>query len=133
MIKLIAAWESLLPIAVLYTVLLGLWFSMGERLGRLGFFVVFAIAVTALVQIVGIYLVFASLIIPALATRSMTRRTRLLVGYAIGATSFLGGIVVSAVLDLPTGAVIVWTMAAISRVAGLISSRMGDDLLLNTD
>lgn len=116
-----STWESLLPIAVLYAVLLSLWFSMGERLGRLGFYVLFAIAVTASVQIVGIYLVFASLIIPALATRSMTRRTRLLVGYAIGAASFLVGIIISAVLDLPTGAVIVWTMAAVSLAVGLMS------------
>src|SRR6185369_3320813 len=38
-----------------------------RRLGRYGFYAVFAIAVTASVQVVGVYLVFSSLIIPALA------------------------------------------------------------------
>lgn len=118
-----STWGSLLPIAALYAVLLIVWFSMRDRVGPLGFYVVFAIAVTASVQIVGIYLVFASLIIPALATQSMPRRKRLLVGYGTGAVSFLVGIILSAIFDLPTGAIIVWTMAGVALVVGLISSR----------
>jgi zinc/manganese transport system permease protein len=114
-----STWSSLLPISALYALLLVFWFSMRERLGHLAFYVVFAIAVTASVQIVGIYLVFASLIIPALATQFMTRRKRILIGYVLGAVSFLSGIVLSAIFDLPTGAVIVWTMAAIALVVGL--------------
>ena len=43
------------------------------RLGRFGFYGAFALAVTASVQLVGVYLVFSSLIIPALATRSLQR------------------------------------------------------------
>lgn len=116
-----STWESLVPIAVLYALLLGFWFTLAARIGALGFYVVFAIAVTASVQIVGIYLVFTSLIIPALVTRRMPRRKRLLVGYATGALSFLVGIVLSAIFDLPTGAVIVWTMAAIAIVVGTAS------------
>ena len=117
-----STWSSLLPIAALYAVLLVFWFSMRERLGPLAFYVVFAIAVTASVQIVGIYLVFASLIIPALATQSMTRQKRLMVGYATGAVSFLAGIMLSAIFDLPTGAVIVWTMAAVALIVGFTYS-----------
>ena len=67
-------------------------------------------AVTASVQIVGVYLVFASLIIPALATRRLQGRVRLIAGYSVGALSYAIGIGLSAILDLPTGAVIVWTM-----------------------
>ena len=44
-----------------------------RRLGRFGFYGVFALAVTASVQLVGVYLVFSSLIVPALATRALTR------------------------------------------------------------
>lgn len=117
-----STWSSLLPITVLYVVLLGVWFALRERVGALGFYVVFAIAVTASVQIVGIYLVFASLIIPALATQSMTRYRRLFVGYALGAFAYLGGIVLSALLDLPTGALVVWTMAALALAVGLPGS-----------
>ncbi len=82
------------------------------RFGRYGFYGVFAIAVTASVQLVGVYLVFSSLIIPALATRMFSRGRRLLVGYALGAAGYALGLMLSAVLDLPSGAVIVWTLAA---------------------
>jgi zinc/manganese transport system permease protein len=116
-----STWSSLLPIAALYAVLLAYWFSIRHRAGLLGFYVVFAIAVTASVQIVGIYLVFASLIIPALATQTMPRQKRLFVGYATGAVSFFVGIVLSAIFDLPTGAIIVWTMAAIAVLVGSFS------------
>lgn len=111
-------WHMLIPIVVLYLVLLTVWFSGREKIGRAGFYVTFAFAITAAVQIVGVYLVFASLILPALATRRMHGTSRLMAGYGIGAFSYLVGIVISALLDLPTGAVIVWTMTAFSVLAG---------------
>ena len=113
-----SSWESLIPIAGLSAVVLLLWFTIRDRVGPLAFYVIFAFAVTASVQIVGIYLVFASLIIPALATQQLHRSRRLMIGYVIGALSYLAGIVLSAILDLPTGAIIVWAMAAIALAAG---------------
>jgi zinc/manganese transport system permease protein len=113
-----STWPSLLPIALLYAMLLFIWFAFRDRIGPLGFYVIFAVTVTASVQIVGIYLVFASLIIPALATMHLQRGSGLLVGYAVGAISYFTGIALSAILDLPTGAIIVWTMAAVSLAAG---------------
>jgi len=112
-------WQMLIPIAILYALLLTAWFSSREKIGHAGFYVTFAFAVTAAVQIVGVYLVFASLILPALATRRLSGLSRLLAGYAVGATSYLAGIVISALIDMPTGAVTVWTMAVISLLAGL--------------
>jgi zinc/manganese transport system permease protein len=47
----------------------------------------------------------------------------LVAGYGVGAISYLTGIVVSSALDLPTGAVIVWTMAVVSVIAGFFTSR----------
>jgi zinc/manganese transport system permease protein len=114
-----STWTSLLPIAVLYAVLLATWFLARDKIGAFGFYVTFAIAVTASVQIVGIYLVFASLIIPALATVRWQRGNRLLVSYLIGAVAYLAGIVLSALLDLPTGAVVVWALAAVSLGVGV--------------
>ncbi|MGI9238753.1 MAG: metal ABC transporter permease [Woeseiaceae bacterium] len=115
-------WSSLLPIAALYFVVLAVWFALRPRSGALTFYLAFAIAVTASVQIVGIYLVFASLIIPALATTGIQRGNRLFAGYAIGAVSYFIGIVVSVLLDLPTGAVIVWSMAAVALIVGFVIS-----------
>jgi zinc/manganese transport system permease protein len=115
-----STWSSLIPIAVLYAVLLAIWFLGSRRIGRAGFYLTFAFAVTAAVQVVGVYLVFASLILPALATRRLQGRIRLFTGYGIGALSYLAGIVLSALFDLPTGAVVVWTMAFFSLASGLI-------------
>jgi zinc/manganese transport system permease protein len=83
-----------------------------ERLGRFGFYAVFALAVTASVQLVGVYLVFSSLIIPALATRAWTGARRNVLAYGLGALGYAVGLALSAMLDLPSGAVIVWALAA---------------------
>jgi len=83
-----------------------------RRLGRFGFYATFAIAVTASVQLVGVYLVFTSLIVPALATRGLRGRARFVAGYAVGAIGYALGLALSALLDLPSGAVIVWVLAA---------------------
>lgn len=89
-----------------------IWFAAGERLGRAGFYLLFALAVTQSVQLVGVYLVFASLIIPALATRGW-QRYRLPAAWALGALAYLLGLALSAVFDLPSGAVVVLSMAAL--------------------
>jgi zinc/manganese transport system permease protein len=117
------SWTMLVPIALLSAVLLAVWFLARDKIGRAGFYLVFAFAITAAVQVVGVYLVFASLILPALATRHLAGRTRLLAGYAVGGISYLAGIVASSLLDWPTGAVIVWTMAFTALAFGVFSGR----------
>src|SRR5437868_11219320 len=99
--------------ALVYAAILALWFGGRERLGRTGFYVLFALAVTVSVQLVGLYLVFATLIVPPLATRKMTRR-RLAAAWAIGAAGYAMGLVVSTALDLPSGPVIVWVLVILS-------------------
>ena len=113
-----STWSSLVPMALLYAVLLTVWFKWHKQIGHKGFYVIFAFTVTASVQFVGVYLVFASLIIPALATQRLHGRQRLWTGYFLGGLAYVAGIMVSALSDLPTGAVIVWTMAILSVVAG---------------
>lgn len=119
-----STWTSLLPTLLLYAVIVAIWLLVRDKFGTLGFYVSFAIVVTASVQIVGVYLVFASLIIPALATANLPQgRGRLVYAYAIGGISYFVGILLSAVLDLPTGAVIVWTMAILALAVGLVLAR----------
>jgi len=100
--------------------LLALWRGWVSRLGRFGFYAVFALAVTASVQMVGVYLVFSSLIIPALATRSLQGRSRYRVAYVVGVAGYASGLALSALLDLPSGAVIVWTLAACALLQALM-------------
>ncbi|HEX5515207.1 MAG TPA: metal ABC transporter permease, partial [Gammaproteobacteria bacterium] len=85
--------------------ILGLWFGLGSRLGRVGFYLLFAAAVTVSVQLVGIYLVFASLILPALGARSTKA------AYVVGAAGYLLGLLASSWLDLPAGPAIVCALA----------------------
>ncbi|MBE9549801.1 MAG: metal ABC transporter permease, partial [Proteobacteria bacterium] len=55
-------YQQLIPTLAIYTALLGVWFGLHEHLPRMAFYLIFAIAITASVQLVGVYLVFASLI-----------------------------------------------------------------------
>lgn len=104
-----AAW---LPVVALVSAaLLAAWLGLGKRLGRSGFYIVFAMAVTVSVQLVGIYLVFATLIIPALATRRIRSR-RILAGYALSGAAYAAGLALSALADLPAGPLIVCMLAA---------------------
>jgi zinc/manganese transport system permease protein len=93
-----------------------------QRFGRFGFYGLFAFAVTASVQLVGVYLVFSSLIIPGLATRALTGSRRMVFAYALGAAGFATGLALSALFDLPSGAVIVWALAACGLLAAAMAS-----------
>lgn len=101
-------WEALV-----YASILSIWFALGERIGRVGFYALFACAVTVSVQLVGLYLVFTTLIVPALATRRFTRR-RIAACYALGAAGYAAGLVLSVVTDLPPGPLIVWVMVVLA-------------------
>jgi zinc/manganese transport system permease protein len=104
---------SLIPVAVLYTIVLAVWFTLRSKMGQLGFYLLFALAVTQSVQLVGVYLVFASLIVPALASRRLNDRLKIPVGYAIGSIGYLAGLTLSSLFDLPTGAVIVCVLVVL--------------------
>jgi zinc/manganese transport system permease protein len=108
--------ERLPYAALVYAIVLAIWFSLRERIGRLGFYLLFACTVTVSVQLVGVYLVFASLIIPPLAIRRLSRY-RLPWSYAIGALGYGLGISASVLFDLPTGPIIVWTLAVLGILA----------------
>jgi zinc/manganese transport system permease protein len=92
--------------ALVYAIILALWFVMRERLGRFGFYVLFACAVTVSVQLVGLFLVFITLVVPALAT-FYERRLRYLKAYLIGCLGYALGLGASAATDLPSGPMIV--------------------------
>jgi len=114
------SYSQLIPAAVLSALLLVFMWLRRGRLTGLVFYALFALAITSSVQLVGVYLVFASLIVPALATAGMRGKHRLTVAYAIGAIGYASGLALSAVLDLPSGALIVWTLVACALLAQLV-------------
>ncbi len=111
---------ALEPVALLYAAALLIWFAFRTRLGQLGFYVLFALVVTQSVQLVGIYLVFASLIVPALAARLFPESWRLGVGYTVGVVGYAGGLVASSLFDLPTGATIVVALVSVFALTALL-------------
>ena len=114
--------SSLWPIALFYALALAVWFGFRARMGQVGFYVLFALVVTQSVQLVGVYLVFASLIVPALAARRFAPRLRLVVGYSVGVAGYVLGLVISSLMDLPTGAAIVVTLIAAFVVSVIVSA-----------
>lgn len=109
--------DTLWPIAIVYIIILAIWFKPGH-IGRFTFYFVFAVTVTVSVQLVGVYLVFASLIIPAIASRKLEGKPRLFISYSLGAIAYAAGLVLSSIYDFPPGAIIVWCLF----ICGLITS-----------
>ena len=75
------------------------------------FYVSFGFVVTSSVAIAGVLLVFCYLIVPSVAAMMFSERLgpRLAIGWTMGAVVSAGGVALSFVLDLPTGATIVAT------------------------
>lgn len=109
-----------LMVAAGVTALLGLLLLAGVAHAGFGFYLVFACAVTLSVQLAGIYLVFASLIIPALAVRRLAGRRGLIMAWSIGAAGYALGLIFSALFDLPSGAMIVCALACAALISGFI-------------
>ena len=99
--------------------LVALYFLRGRRTA---FYSLFAIAITVSVQLVGVYLVFATLIIPALSTVAIHgSKLRLLASYVTAVAGYALGLIGSALFDLPTGPLIVWTLAATGLLSCFLS------------
>ena len=116
--------SQLWPVALLYALVLGLWFSFASTRPR-AFYFLFALTVMASVQLVGVYLVFASLILPAIATSGLGERRGLPLGYAIGAGGYALGLWLSVPLDLPAGPLIVCVLAALVLVTTIARAMSG--------
>jgi zinc/manganese transport system permease protein len=116
--------QQLAALAVVTALLLvAIASGLTQRIGRFGFYAAFAVAVTASVQLVGIYLVFTSLIVPALATLRWKGRRRVVAAYALGAVGYAVGLVLSALFDLPSGPTIVWSLALLALLAAVVQRR----------
>jgi zinc/manganese transport system permease protein len=106
--------EQLVRAAILTAIFVAVWFRWRARLGHVGFYVAFAVMVTMSVQLVGVYLVFTTLIVPALATYRHSANRQLALGYLVAFASYVVGLGASLVTDLPSSAVIVWAMAVLA-------------------
>jgi zinc/manganese transport system permease protein len=105
--------------AITGLLLVALWVT---RQSASMFYALFAVAITLSVQLVGVYLVFATLIIPALATvRIASQRKQFIVAYGLAVVAYAGGLIGSALFDLPSGPLIVWTLALSGVITAFVA------------
>ncbi|MBM3645459.1 MAG: metal ABC transporter permease [Alphaproteobacteria bacterium] len=88
--------------------------------GGIGFYVAFALAVTASVQVIGVYVVFATLIAPALAASAFTERRAAPMAITSGIAGYLAGVSASVWGDWPTGPCIVLALIATTAAFALV-------------
>ncbi|WOT04753.1 metal ABC transporter permease [Shewanella youngdeokensis] len=105
------SWSQLALPAVIYAAILIVLAIKPHILARRGFYLIFAIVITLSVELVGVYLVFSSLILPALAVNHYRGRFKLCWAYTVGLVGYVAGLLLSAKFDLPSGAAIVATLA----------------------
>lgn len=117
------SWSDLIPVAIIYALLLVAWFGFGSRIGRVGFYVVFAVMVTVSVQLVGVYLVFGTLILPALGVHRAREGQGLWPAYLIAVLGYVIGFAATTVMDLPAGPAIVCVLAVVALIAGCLPAK----------
>ncbi len=113
-------WPDLLITFIVYIVILLIWFKNHTK-SLLLFYFIFPIAITFSVQLGGVYLVFASLIMPALGTHQFNDNSKLFIGYGIALLSITLGLISSVIFDFPAGPIIVCTYFLVS-IALLLTS-----------
>jgi zinc/manganese transport system permease protein len=109
--------KDLVGVGILYVFVISFWLDLKNKMESI-FYPLFAITITFSTQLVGVYLVFASLIIPALATYRDGQP--FIPAWAIGIIGYASGLVISALMDLPSGATIAWCLTITAGLYTLI-------------
>ncbi len=111
--------DLLAPLMITLAVLAAM--ALGVVRNIWGFYVLFAVSVTVSVQLVGIFLVFATLILPALAVVKRPTLPAFAIAGVVGIAGYTLGLACSALFDLPSGPLVVLTLAGMSVTAAAIS------------
>ncbi len=113
---LFVTWEDVATHAPIYALILAAWFLKPALQNGTGFYLLFALAITSSVQLVGVYVVFASLILPALA--ALKSRRPYITAWLCGIVAVIAGIMTAMLSDIPAGPVIVvsYVLIAVSFI-----------------
>ena len=111
---LFVTWTDVAKHSPIYALILLAWFSRPEVRNNVGFYLLFALAITSSVQLVGVYVVFASLILPALA--AVRVRKPHLVAWLCGVAAVLSGIAFAVAFDMPAGPIIILSYTATALI-----------------
>ena len=121
---LFVGWRDIASFAPVYALVAALWLALPRLRAGTGFFVLFALAITASVQLVGVYVVFASLILPALAARKADGYV-LIRALASGIAAVVAAILIAAAVDLPAGPLLVVCFAVSATATRLLHRGTG--------
>jgi zinc/manganese transport system permease protein len=111
---LFTTYQDFLLYLPVYLILFVIATQINRAMQGLSFYVLFALTITLSVQIVGVYVVFASLIIPALIFTQVTNNK---FPYVFTIISIVVGITGSTLLDVPAGPSLVLTYFAMALIA----------------
>ena len=109
---LFVSWGDVLYHLPVYLFTLATWFLIPRSRGGVWFYLIFALAITSSVQLVGVYVVFASLILPALSVVNFNNSV--IYAWISGISAILLAMLVSVLSDLPTGPFIVITYTVVA-------------------
>ena len=110
---------QLLQLFLAYSFMLALWIFGRHHFGEWLFYPLFAITITLSTQVVGVYLVFGSLIIPSVAT--LGQKNALFKALGVSVSGYFVGLLISALFDLPAGASIVWSLVMVAALSFVLS------------
>lgn len=113
-------WDDVLLHAPIYLVITGLWLRFPRLHQGVAFYAIFAVAITSSVQLVGVYVVFASLILPALA--AVNAKRPLLVAWLSGLGAVVLGIFIADICQFSAGPTIVVCNALLAIILTTIRS-----------
>lgn len=115
---LLNTWSDYLKHLPIYIIVICSWFYFPQVRKSYFFYLIFAILVTSSVQLIGINLVFASLIFPAIV--SFKRKNANLIAVSSGITSIILGISLSLIFDLATSDIIIISYLFITLISALL-------------
>jgi zinc/manganese transport system permease protein len=116
---LFVTWGEVASHLPIYIAILALWFIRPQVRTGIGFYLLFALAITSSVQLVGVYVVFASLILPALSALQTSYKH--LVAWGCGILSVFFGIILALWYDVPAGPLLVISYMVVSLIINSIS------------
>lgn len=117
---LFVTWEQAMRHMPVYAVILALWFLRPQTREGIWFYLLFSVAITSSVQLAGVFVVFASLIAPALgAVRHAEYRPALAAAYAIACAGLISGFAAAIFTDLPIGPVLVCSFMLSALLMGV--------------
>ena len=112
-------YENLLLHAPIYFFIMYVWFKKPLWKKGLGFYILFALAITSSVQLVGIYVVFVSLVLPALAV--VNSKNPYKEAWSCSIISIFVGVILSTAIDAPAGPVIVVSYVVICSLISYLN------------